>query len=128
MSNNVVYAIHFSPCEDYARYQVLTEEQASMLILAWGPPELPEFFKRLYVLDSEEWLCISDSLEEAQMELFTRWVLCLDARFKDGVAWFGMGDDPKEVLQAGITYWVNKAEIQLFFDITPANIFESLTD
>ena len=128
MTTNAVYAIHFSPCEDYARYQVLTEKQASILTLAWGPPELPEFFPRLYCVDAEEWLCIADSLEEAQMDLFTRWVLCLNARFSDGVAWFGMSDDPKEVLQTGITYWVNKAKMQLFFDITPANIFESLAD
>jgi hypothetical protein len=102
--------------------------QAAALELAWGPPELPEFFTRLYVVVSEEWLCISNSLEEAQMGMFARWVLCLSGRFSDGIAWFGMGDDPKEVLQAGITYWVNKAKLQLFFDITPANIFESLAD
>jgi hypothetical protein len=128
MSNNVVYAIHFSPCEDYARYQIITEMQAAALELAWGPPELPEFFPRLYVADSEEWLCISNSLEEAQIDMFARWVLCLNGHFSDEIAWFGMGDDPKKVLQAGITYWVNKAKLQLFFDITPANVFESLAD
>lgn len=124
------YVIHFSPIEDYASYQLITEEQASALSLAWGPPELIEFFPRLYYVDDKEWICIADSLEEAQMEMFARWVLCLAGLFKDSIEWFDMDNDfdLKKVLQTDIPYWVNKAKIQLFFDIYSNNIFDELTE
>ena len=91
-----------------------------------GTPELPEFFQHMYVADSEAWLCIAPTLHQAQMQLLTRWVMCLNARVEDGLDWFGSDvKDPNRIMLEEVLRWINIAKIQLFIDIQETH---SLTD
>lgn len=121
------YAVYFSPVDDQkACYQIIDETEVATLTAAWAPPELPEFFQHMYVADSEAWLCIAPTLHQAQMQLLTRWVMCLNARVEDGLDWFGSDvKDPNRIMLEEVLRWINIAKIQLFIDIQETH---SLTD
>lgn len=121
------YAVYFSPVDDQiAKYQIIDESEIPSLTAAWAPPELPEWFQHMYVVDSETWLCIAPTLHQAQMNLFTRWVMCLNAHIEDGLDWFLIeSKDPNKIMLEEVLHWVNIAKIQLFIDIKET---DSLTD
>lgn len=125
------YAVYFSPVDDQkAEYQIIDESEVPELTVAWAPAELPEFFQHMYVIDSEAWLCITPTLHQAQMQLFTRWVMYLNARVEDGLDWFGSEvKDPNRIMVEEVLRWINIAKIQLFIDIQETDsLIEYLTD
>ena len=125
------YAVYFSPVDDQkAEYQIIDESEVPALTAAWAPPELPEFFQHMYVADSEAWLCIAPTLHQAQMQLFTCWVMYLNARVEDGLDWFDSEiKDPDRIMVEKVLRWINIAKIQLFIDIQETHsLVEYLTD
>ena len=126
------YAVYFSPLDNQkACYQIIDEAEVSTLTVAWAPAELPEFFHHTYVIDSEAWLCIAPTLHQAQMQLFTRWIMYLNARVEDDFDWFFGSEvkDPDRIMIEKVLRLINVAKIQLFIDIKETDsLIEYLTD
>jgi hypothetical protein len=114
-----MFLLQFSPIDGpTAEYQPLVGTQEIERVLneleaQYGCRNYNE--RHVYTIDADCWVCVAPTLEQAKSRLLSTWLDYLTARFDDGGAWFGVGEDVEKQFYEGVCKLFHEATILLHF-------------